>query len=234
MALWGQLGLQEGLRVPIELIVSFHDYIIIYLVGILALVCSISYRILRNQALDKYLSESHLLEFLWTVLPMFILLIMAFPSLYLLYLTEDTVIRGCMVKVIGHQWYWEYQYSSGVNSSFIGSEFNSYMLNDDGSNPRLFRNLDVDNRVVIPTGLSTLMIITSADVLHSWAVPSLGVKADAVPGRLNYVTLSPTGCGVYYGQCSELCGRNHSFIPIVVESVHVSDFVKSLSLLSEL
>ena len=95
--------MQEGLRVPIELIVSFHDYIIIYLVGILSLVCAARYRILSNPSPDKYLSESHLLEFLWTVLPMFILLLMAFPSLYLLYLTEDTVMRGCIIKVIGHQ-----------------------------------------------------------------------------------------------------------------------------------
>lgn len=108
------------------------------------------------------------------------------------------------------------------------------MLNDDGSNSDLFRNLDVDNRVVVPTGLSTLMMVTSADVLHSWAVPSIGLKVDAVPGRLNYLTLSPVSSGVYYGQCSELCGRNHSFMPIVVESVQVSDFVKRLSSLTEL
>lgn len=234
MSLWGQFSFQEGLRVPIELIISFHDYMIIYLIAILALVCSVSYRILSYPGVDKYLSESHLLEFLWTVLPILILLMMAFPSLYLLYLTEDRIIRGCMVKVIGHQWYWEYQYSSGLNSFFTGAEYSSYILNDDGRNPALFRNLDVDNRVVVPSGLSTLMIITSADVLHSWAVPSLGVKVDAVPGRLNHTSISPTGCGVYYGQCSELCGRNHSFIPIVVESVGVRDFVKSLSSLSEL
>lgn len=234
MAMWGQFGLQDGLRVPIELIVMFHDYIIVYLIGILFLVSSIRYRILSNPGLDKNLSESHLLEFIWTVFPMVILLLIAFPSLYLLYLTEDTVVSGCMIKVIGHQWYWEYQYSSGLGSQFLGSEYNSYIINDDGSQPSLFRNLDVDNRVVVPTGLSTLMIITSADVLHSWAVPSLGVKADAVPGRLNYVTLSPTRCGVYYGQCSELCGRNHSFMPIVVESVQVSDFVVRLTNLAEL
>lgn len=234
MASWGQLGLQDGLRVPIELIISFHDYIIVYLVGILFLVSSARYSILANPGLDKYLSESHFLEFIWTVLPMLILLLIAFPSLYLLYLTEDTVVSGCIVKVIGHQWYWEYQYSAGLTGQFLGSEYNSYMLNDDGSKVDLFRNLDVDNRVVIPSGLSTLIMITSADVLHSWAVPSLGVKADAVPGRLNYVTLSPTGCGVYYGQCSELCGRNHSFMPIVVESVQVSDFVSRLASLSEL
>lgn len=234
MALWGQIGLQEGLRVPIELIVSFHDYMMIYLVGILFLVCSIRYSILSNQGLDKYLSESHFLEFVWTVLPVCILLMMAFPSLYLLYLNEDTVTSGCIIKVIGHQWYWEYQYSTGVNNLFSGSEYNSYMLNDDGSNSDLFRNLDVDNRVVVPTGLSTLMMVTSADVLHSWAVPSIGLKVDAVPGRLNYLTLSPVSSGVYYGQCSELCGRNHSFMPIVVESVQVSDFVKRLSSLTEL
>lgn len=234
MALWRQLGLQEGLRIPMEIIVSFHDYIIVLLVGIIFVVTSISVSLVLNPGLDKYLSESHLLEFFWTVLPMVILLIMAFPSLYLLYLTEDTVLRGAIIKVIGHQWYWEYQYTNVLSDRVVKSaEYNSYMLTDTGVSS-LFRNLDVDNRLVIPTAVSSLVMVTSADVLHSWTVPSLGVKVDAVPGRLNYLTLSPTSSGVYYGQCSELCGSNHSFIPIVVESVSVVDYVKSLSLLSSL
>lgn len=234
MALWRQLGLQEGLRIPIEIIVSFHDYMIVLLVGIIFVVVSIRTRLVLNPGLDKYLSESHLLEFFWTVLPMVILLIIAFPSLYLLYLTEDTVLRGAMIKVIGHQWYWEYQYTNVLTDRVVKSaEYNSYILTD-STLPALFRNLDVDNRLVIPTAVSSLVMVTSADVLHSWTVPSLGVKVDAVPGRLNYLTLSPRGSGVYYGQCSELCGSNHSFIPIVVESVSVVDYVKRLSLLSSL
>lgn len=234
MALWGQLGLQEGLRIPIEMIVSFHDYIMVILVGIIFMVTSIRVRLLSNPGLDKYLSESHLLEFFWTVLPIVILLMMAFPSLYLLYLTEDTVMRGAIIKVVGHQWYWEYQYTNVLSDNTVKSaEYNSYILTDE-TNPLLFRNLDVDNRLIIPSSVSRLVIVTSADVLHSWTVPSLGVKVDAVPGRLNYLTLSPTGSGVYYGQCSELCGSNHSFIPIVVESVSAVDYVNSLNILSEL
>jgi cytochrome c oxidase subunit 2 len=234
MALWRQLGLQEGIRIPMEIIISFHDYMIVILVGIIFLVTSIRVSLLSNPGIDKYLSESHLLEFFWTVLPIVVLLIMAFPSLYLLYLTEDTIIRGAIIKVVGHQWYWEYQYSNVISGDTVGSaEYNSYMLVD-GSSPSMFRNLDVDNRMVIPSSVSRLVMVTSADVLHSWTVPSLGVKVDAVPGRLNYLTLSPSSSGVYYGQCSELCGSNHSFIPIVVESVGVLDYIKSLSLLSDL
>lgn len=234
MALWRQLGLQEGLRIPIEIIVSFHDYIIIILVGIIVIVTSVRFSLLSNPGIDKYLSESHLLEFFWTVLPMFVLLMIAFPSLYLLYLTEDTVLRGSIIKVVGHQWYWEYQYNNVLSNDTVKSaEFNSYIVTD-SSSPIIFRNLDVDNRMIIPSSVSSLVIVTSADVLHSWTVPSLGVKVDAVPGRLNYLTLRPSGSGVYYGQCSELCGSNHSFMPIVVESVGVMDYVKSLSLLSDL
>jgi cytochrome c oxidase subunit 2 len=234
MALWRQLGLQEGLRIPIEIIVSFHDYIIIILVGIIVIVISVRFSLLSNPGIDKYLSESHLLEFFWTVLPMFVLLMIAFPSLYLLYLTEDTVLRGSIIKVVGHQWYWEYQYNNVLSNDTVKSaEFNSYIVTD-SSSPLIFRNLDVDNRMIIPSSVSSLVIVTSADVLHSWTVPSLGVKVDAVPGRLNYLTLRPSGSGVYYGQCSELCGSNHSFMPIVVESVGVMDYVKSLSLLSDL
>ena len=193
MALWRQLGLQEGLRIPIEIIVSFHDYIIIILVGIIVIVTSVRFSLLSNPGIDKYLSESHLLEFFWTVLPMFVLLMIAFPSLYLLYLTEDTVLRGSIIKVVGHQWYWEYQYNNVLSNDTVKSaEFNSYIVTD-SSSPLMFRNLDVDNRMIIPSSVSSLVIVTSADVLHSWTVPSLGVKVDAVPGRLNYLTLIPSG-----------------------------------------
>lgn len=227
MASWGQFGLQEGISVTIELMVAFHDYIIVIITAIIIVVTYMFVVVSVTSGLDKFITESHFLEFVWTVIPILILLFIAFPSLYILYLTEDSCINGCLVKVIGHQWYWEYQYSG----SFGDFSFDSFILT---SGDRLYRNLDVDNRVFIPTLVPSLFMVTSADVLHSWTVPSMGVKVDAVPGRLNYITISPSNTGVYFGQCSELCGSNHSFMPIVVESVPVSSFmyfVSSLSLL---
>ncbi len=227
MASWGQLGLQEGMSVTIELIVGFHDYMIVIITAIAIVVTYIFVTVSVSAGLDKFITESHFLEFVWTLVPIIILIFIAFPSLYLLYLTEDSCISGCVVKVIGHQWYWEYQYSG----PFGDFGFDSYMLT---SGDTLYRNLDVDNRVFIPTLVPSLFIITSADVLHSWTVPSLGVKVDAIPGRLNYLSLSPSNTGIYFGQCSELCGSNHSFIPIVVERVPVSSFLSYIGYLSDL
>lgn len=227
MASWGQFGLQEGISVTMELIVAFHDYIIVIITGIVVVVSYLFITVSLSPGLDKFLTESHFLEFVWTVLPMLILLFIAFPSLYILYLTEDSCLSGCIVKVIGHQWYWEYQYSG----AFGDFEFNSYILT---SGVDLYRNLDVDNRVLVPTLVPSLFMITSADVLHSWTVPSLGVKVDAVPGRLNYVRLSPCQSGVYFGQCSELCGSNHSFMPIVLERVPTSSFLTFIGRMSRL
>lgn len=227
MASWGQLGLQEGMSVTIELIVSFHDYMIVIMTAIFIVVTYIFITVSITSGLDKVITESHFLEFVWTLIPIIILLFIAFPSLYILYLTEDSCISGCVVKVIGHQWYWEYQYSG----AFGDFGFDSYILTSGDS---IYRNLDVDNRVFIPTLVPTLFMVTSADVLHSWTVPSLGVKVDAIPGRLNYISVSPSNTGIYFGQCSELCGSNHSFIPIVVESVPVSSFLSYVNQLANL
>lgn len=227
MAFWGQYGLQEGISATMDLIIGFHDYIIVIMSSIIIVVSYLFAMVSVSSGLDKNITESHFLEFVWTLVPMIMLLFMAFPSLYLLYITEDSCLRGFIVKVVGHQWYWEYQYAG----SFGSFEMNSYMVRDGVS---LYRNLDVDNRVIVPTSVSSLFMVTSADVLHSWTVPSLGVKVDAVPGRLNYITLSPLYCGVYFGQCSELCGSNHSFMPIVLESVPILSFltyIESVTLL---
>ena len=210
-----------------ELIVGFHDYMIIIITSILIVVSYLFVVVSISSGLDKFITESHLLEFIWTLIPMVILLFIAFPSLYILYLTEDSCISGCIIKVIGHQWYWEYQYSG----AFGDFEFNSYMLT---SGDLIYRNLDVDNRVLVPTLVPSLFMVTSSDVLHSWTVPSLGIKVDAIPGRLNYVRVSPSHTGVYFGQCSELCGSNHSFIPIVLESVPTSAFISFVGQLSNL
>jgi cytochrome c oxidase subunit 2 len=127
------------------------------------------------------------------------------------------------IKTVGHQWYWSYEYSD-----FLNLEFDSYILPTEELNRGDFRLLDVDNRIVVPTETSVRLLITSADVIHSWAVPSLGIKTDAIPGRLNQIGFFIKYPGVYYGQCSEMCGANHSFIPIVLEAVAMKDFTSWL------
>lgn len=139
---------------------------------------------------------------------------------------EEVTNPALSVKVVGHQWYWEYEY---INSWFNYS-FDSYIVYANASSP-LFYTLDVDNRLVLPSNLNILFLVTSADVLHSWTVPSLGIKADACPGRLNYLSTFSVNSGVFYGQCSEICGSNHRFIPIVLEFVPMSyylDYISSL------
>lgn len=223
MASFSQLGLQEGVSSIMGLIIFFHDYMMVLLSVIMIFVSYIFIIILIRSGVDKYLIDSHFLELVWTIVPIVFLLFMAFPSLYLLYMTEDSHSPRVRLKVLGHQWYWEYEYS------FLGKvySFDSYLVSGYlGVSSSLFRNLDVDNRLVIPVGSTSLALISSADVLHSWTVPSLGVKADATPGRLNFVSLAPLTSGVYYGQCSELCGSNHSFIPICVESLPSVGFLR--------
>ena len=227
MATWGQLNLQEGVSTIIELLNYFHDYIIVILLIILTFVTYLFLFLLSSSRIDKYSIDSHELETLWTIIPMVILLFMAFPSLYLLYLMEEVSSPSLTVKVVGHQWYWEYEYSN----SWFNYTFDSYMVHDLEGSP-LFYTLDVDNRLVLPTMSNILFLVTSADVLHSWTVPSLGLKVDACPGRLNYLTTITPYSGVYYGQCREICGSNHSFMPIVVEFVPIEAYLSYISSLN--
>lgn len=224
MIVWGQLNFAEGIRTIIELLNYFHDYIIVILLIILTFVTYLFGYIVLRPRLDKYTMDSHVLETVWTVVPIVILLFIAFPSLYLLYLIEDSTSPSLTVKVVGHQWYWEYQYSN----SWFNYTFDSYMIHDRESDP-LYYALDVDNRLVLPTLANILFLVTSADVLHSWTVPTLGIKADACPGRLNYLQTITPHSGVYYGQCREICGSNHRFMPIVVEFVPIEYFLSHLS-----
>lgn len=227
MSFWGQLTLQEGITSIIELINYFHDYMIVILVLIMTFVTYLFGAIIVTSKIDKYTIDSHLLETIWTVVPMIILLFMAFPSLYLLYLMEDISNPSVTVKVVGHQWYWEYQYSN----SWLNYTFDSYIVHEKSNMP-LFYNLDVDNRLVLPTLSNIMFLVTSADVIHSWTVPTLGIKTDAIPGRLNYLSTRVPFSGVYYGQCREICGSNHRFMPIVVEFVPASHFVNYLEQVS--
>lgn len=226
MSVWGQLGFQEGISVIIELINYFHDYIIIILIMILTFVTYIFMYVLTSVRLDKYTVDSHSLETIWTIVPIVILCFIAFPSLYLLYLIEDVSSPSLSVKVVGHQWYWEYQYSN----SWLSESFDSYILQDTTSVRRLYHALDVDNRLVLPTSVNLLFLVTSADVLHSWTIPSLGIKTDAIPGRLNSLISIRSFSGVYYGQCREICGSNHRYIPIVLEFVPARVYASTINI----
>lgn len=212
MIKWGALGIQNGIRWTSIQTDEFHDYILFFLLIILFVVAGLLVSLMLNTFQFKFLLEFQGLEFVWTLLPGGILLFLGGPRLKLLYSLETVSSPRLVVKVIGHQWYWSYDYSD-----FDGVEFDSYILPLEELNQ--FRLLDVDNRVVVPTGVLVSFIVSAADVLHSWAVPALGLKVDAVPGRLNQIFTSILTRGLFFGRCSEICGANHRFMPIVVESV---------------
>lgn len=173
-----------------------------------------------NQNIDQYMLESQPLELFWTIVPRFILIFIGLPSIRLLYLLDEIYKPAITIKTIGHQWYWSYEYSD-----FINIEFDSYIIPENEINALRFRLLDVDNRTVIPVNTQIRTLVTAADVLHSWTVPSFGVKTDAVPGRLNQVNFISNRPGLFFGQCSEICGANHRFMPIAIESVSPKTFI---------
>jgi len=170
--------------------------------------------------IDQHMLESQGLELFWTIIPSFILIFIGLPSIRLLYLLDEVYNPAITIKTIGHQWYWSYEFSD-----FNNVEFDSYIIPANELENNSFRLLDVDNRTVVPINSQIRTLITAADVLHSWTIPSLGVKADAVPGRLNQVNFYANRPGLFFGQCSEICGANHSFIPIVVERVPSKQFI---------
>lgn len=164
------------------------------------------------------------IEIIWTLIPSFILILIAIPSFGLLYAMDDVIDPEVTVKTVGHQWYWSYEYSDYVST--IGKiSFDSYMIPEAELTLGQLRLLEVDNSVVLPMGVYIRINVTAADVLHSWAVPSLGIKIDAVPHRINSGIIFLQRTGVFYGQCSEICGVNHGFMPIVVKSVTVDKYL---------
>ena len=224
MANWGQLSFQDAASPLIAQLITFHDHAMAIITLIITLVTYAILALCINSLSSRYTFEAQTIETVWTILPAIILLFLALPSLRLLYLLDEVRTPTLTLKAIGHQWYWRYEYSD-----FTDLEFDSYIVPTEDLQPGQFRLLEVDNRAVLPMHAEIRVLITAADVIHSWTVPSLGVKADAIPGRLNQVGFTLTRPGVFYGQCSEICGANHSFIPIVVESVDRQSFVNWIS-----
>jgi cytochrome c oxidase subunit 2 len=229
-----QLGFQDAATPMMQGIIDLHHDIMCFLVIILIFVLWMLSRALWHfhylkNPIPERVVHGTTIEIIWTVFPSIILMFIAIPSFALLYSMDEVVDPAVTIKAIGHQWYWSYEYSDYNTSDEQSLAFDSYMVPEDELELGQLRLLEVDNRVVVPVKTHLRMIITSADVLHSWAVPSLGIKCDAVPGRLNQASIFIKREGVYYGQCSELCGTNHAFMPIVVEAVSLEDYVSWVS-----
>nr|ANZ03368.1 cytochrome c oxidase subunit II [Pleuropoma jana] len=226
MAPWGQLMFQDAASPIMEELIFFHDNAMTILALISTLVMYIYFCLMSSSYISRYLLAAQYLEGIWTLIPGVILIFLALPSLHMLYLLDELHSGDLTIKVVGHQWYWSYEYDD-LNSV----EFDSYMLPESELNFGDYRLLEVDNRIVVPVNTSVRLLITSTDVIHSWTVPMLGVKIDAVPGRLNQLSIFSKIPGVFYGQCSEICGANHSFMPIVVEVVSVNMFFSWMKVL---
>nr|UUG47474.1 cytochrome c oxidase subunit II [Ips hauseri]UUG47487.1 cytochrome c oxidase subunit II [Ips hauseri]UUG47500.1 cytochrome c oxidase subunit II [Ips hauseri] len=220
MATWKTLLLQDSASPVMEQLTFFHDHTLLILIIITILVGQMLISMLFNKFTHRFLLEGQLIEMIWTILPALILIIIALPSLRILYILDELYSPSITIKAIGHQWYWSYEYSD-----YKKIEFDSYMIPQTEMKNFNFRLLDVDNRLIIPFNSQIRILTTSADVIHSWAIPSLGVKIDSTPGRLNQTNFFINRAGLFFGQCSEICGANHSFMPISIESISPKYFI---------
>nr|YP_011010383.1 cytochrome c oxidase subunit 2 [Metrocoris nigrofasciatus]WPW46998.1 cytochrome c oxidase subunit 2 [Metrocoris nigrofasciatus] len=223
MAKWSQINMQEANSPLMEQLVFFHDNTMIILIMITTLIAWIMIKMLFNKKINRFMMENQMIEIIWTVLPTMILILIALPSLRILYMMDETKNPTITIKAIGHQWYWSYEYSD-----FKNIEFESYMKPTNEISKNEFRLLETDNRIVLPINNQIRILVTATDVLHSWTIPSLGIKIDAIPGRLNQGSMFINRPGLMYGQCSEICGANHSFMPITIESVTTKQFIEWL------
>nr|YP_008379310.1 cytochrome c oxidase subunit II [Dawkinsia denisonii]AGS13072.1 cytochrome c oxidase subunit II [Dawkinsia denisonii]BAV70122.1 cytochrome c oxidase subunit II [Dawkinsia denisonii] len=223
-----QLGFQDAASPVMEELLHFHDHALMIVFLISTLVLYIIAAMVSTKLTNKYILDSQEIEIVWTILPAIILVLIALPSLRILYLMDEINDPHLTIKAMGHQWYWSYEYTDYENLGF-----DSYMVPTQDLTPGQFRLLETDHRMVIPMESPIRILVSAEDVLHSWAVPSLGMKMDAVPGRLNQTAFIASRPGLFYGQCSEICGANHSFMPIVVESVPLEHFENWSSLMLE-
>ena len=223
-----QLGFQKSASKSMSDIVLFHDYMLLPIITaitvfvlFLVIYACIRFRATKNKIASQT-SHNTTIEIVWTLVPCLILIIMAVPSFKVLYSQDKVPPADVTVKAIGYQWYWGYEYP---DENII---FDSYMIEDKDLKANQPRLLSVDNEVVVPVNKNIKVLITANDVLHAWALPSFGVKRDAVPGRINETWFKADRTGTFYGQCSELCGIKHAFMPITVRVVTDEEYKKWL------
>lgn len=219
-----EMGLQEGVTPVKAQLDSFHTMLLwiisIIVVFVAALLIVVVWRFnAKANPTPSRTSHNTVLEVVWTVVPVIILVIVAIPSMRLLYFLDVTPEAEMTLKATGRQWYWDYEYPDHG-----GFGFSAYMIPEEELKPGQKRLLETDNRVVLPIDTNIRILLTAGDVIHSWAMPSFGIKKDAVPGRTNETWVRIEKEGVYYGQCSEICGVNHGFMPITVEAMSKEKF----------
>nr|YP_009938252.1 cytochrome c oxidase subunit II [Hyalopterus pruni]QNU07671.1 cytochrome c oxidase subunit II [Hyalopterus pruni]UFY97913.1 cytochrome c oxidase subunit II [Hyalopterus arundiniformis] len=215
---WLKLSFQNSNSPLMEQLIFFHDHTIFIIIMIMTTITYMMIFIIKNKFINIKISENQMIEFIWTITPPIILIFIAMPSLHLLYLMDEIKCPILTIKIFGHQWFWSYEYSD-----FSNIEFESYMMNE--LNKENFRLIEVDNKTIIPFKFNIRLLISSDDVIHSWTIPSLAIKIDAIPGRMNQINLFMNRPGMYFGQCSEICGINHSFMPIQIESINLNKFI---------
>lgn len=215
MSTWLAFNFQNGNSPLIEHLIFFHDHSIVILVRVTVLTIYLIITSLYRRYFRRYFSEAQEVEIFWTLIPAFILIFIAIPSLKTLYIIEEIFYPIISLKVIGYQWYWGYEYSEIDNL-----KFNSILV----SSINLFRLTEVSNHLVVPFRVPIQLLVSSKDVIHSWTIPSLGLKVDAIPGRINQLLMVNNRPGIIVGQCSEICGAGHRFIPITMEAISLKNF----------
>ena len=230
---WG-IYFQDSASPQMEGIEELHNNILYYLAIIMFAVSWMAISIVKTYTskkspiAHKYLNHGTLVELIWTITPALILILIAFPSFKLLYLMDEVIDPSLVIYGEGHQWYWSYQYPDfyDANNEFI--EYDSYIVPESDLEKGTLRMLEVDNRVIIPELTHTRFVVSGADVIHSYACPSLGIKCDAYPGRLNQSSVYLNREGTFFGQCSEICGILHSSMPIAIQCVNLEKFLSWL------
>nr|AAO85825.1 cytochrome c oxidase subunit II [Aphis farinosa] len=215
---WLKLSFQNSNSPLMEQLIFFHDHTIFIIIMIMSTITYMMLFIMKNKFINIKISDNQMIEFIWTTTPPIILIFIAMPSLHLLYLMDEIKCPILTIKIFGHQWFWSYEYSD-----FSSIEFESYMMKE--LNKENFRLIEVDNKTIMPFKFNIRLLISSDDVIHSWTIPSLAIKIDAIPGRMNQINLFMNRPGMYFGQCSEICGINHSFMPIQIESINLNKFI---------
>lgn len=225
---WG-LYFQDHATPQMEGLEEFHNNVFFYLAIIMFFVCWIIGSIVLKHApskiSNKYVNHGTLIELIWTVTPGLILILIAFPSFKLLYLMDEVIDPSLVICAKGHQWYWNYKYPDFTSPGEFSVDFDSYIIPESDLEKGQLRMLEVDNRVIIPELTHTRFVVSGADVIHSYACPSLGIKCDAYPGRLNHASVYINREGTFFGQCSEICGILHSSMPIGIQSVSLAKFL---------
>jgi cytochrome c oxidase subunit 2 len=224
-----QLGFQDPATTTMEGIFLFNLHLLFVIISIVLLVGWLLLSIITNftevdNSQVANFTHSNTIEIIWTSIPAFILLSLASPSFSLLYSLDEISNPELTLKILGHQWYWSYEISDFNSCSKTHNlKYSSYMLSNEtlkeSTTMGFFRVLETNKRVVLPTNTHLRLLITAVDVLHSWTIPSFGVKVDACPGRLNQANLFIKRFGLFFGQCSEICGVNHGFMPIVLMAI---------------